>query len=99
MFSASHTLEYSYSAWAVAQWAKSLGDTENYDKLMNLSKGWERLYDTSCNFIRPKKADGKFVDNFNPMEVWRDLQEGNAWQYTFYVPHDVKGLVAKVGTV
>lgn len=98
MFSASHTLEYSYSAWAVAQWAKSLGDTENYDKLMNLSKGWERLYDTSCNFIRPKKADGKFVDNFNPMEVWRGFQEGNAWQYTFYVPHDVKGLVAKVGT-
>ena len=97
MFSASHTLEYSYSAWAVAQWAKSLGDTENYDKLMNLSKGWERLYDTSCNFIRPKKADGKFVDNFNPMEVWRGFQEGNAWQYTFYVPHDVKGLVAKVG--
>lgn len=98
MFSASHTLEYSYSAWAVAQWAKSLGDTENYDKLMNLSKGWERLYDISCNFIRPKKADGKFVDNFNPMEVWRGFQEGNAWQYTFYVPHDVKGLVAKVGT-
>ena len=98
MFSASHTLEYSYSAWAVAQWAKSLGDTENYDKLMNLSKGWERLYDTSCNFIRPKKADGKFVDNFNPMEVWRGFQEGNAWQYTLYVPHDVKGLVAKVGT-
>lgn len=98
MFSASHTLEYSYSAWAVAQWAKSLGDMENYDKLMNLSKGWERLYDTSCNFIRPKKADGKFVDNFNPMEVWRGFQEGNAWQYTFYVPHDVKGLVAKVGT-
>lgn len=98
MFSASHTLEYSYSAWAVAQWAKSLEDTENYDKLMNLSKGWERLYDTSCNFIRPKKADGKFVDNFNPMEVWRGFQEGNAWQYTFYVPHDVKGLVAKVGT-
>lgn len=98
MFSASHTLEYAYSAWAVAQWAKSLGDTENYDKLMNLSKGWERLYDTSCNFIRPKKADGKFVDNFNPMEVWRGFQEGNAWQYTFYVPHDVKGLVAKVGT-
>ena len=81
MFSASHTLEYSYSAWAVAQWAKSLGDTENYDKLMNLSKGWERLYDTSCNFIRPKKADGKFVDNFNPMEsmgvVFRKEMPGN----------------------
>lgn len=97
MFSASHTLEYSYSAWAVAQWAEELGDTAHYRQLMDLSKGWERLYDTSCNFIRPKKADGTFVSNFNPLQVWRGFQEGNAWQYTFYVPHDVDGLVAKVG--
>lgn len=97
MFSASHTLEYSYTAWAVAQWAKQLGDTAHYNQLMSLSKGWERLYDPSTNFIRPKKRDGKFIDNFNPMQVWRGFQEGNAWQYTFYVPHDVKGLVGKVG--
>ena len=97
MFSASHTLEYSYSAWAVAQWAKQLGDTAHYNQLMYLSKGWERLYDPSVNFIRPKKKDGQFVDNFNPMQVWRGFQEGNAWQYTFYVPHDVQGLVSKVG--
>ena len=97
MFSASHTLEYSYTAWAVAQWAKQLGDTAHYNQLMSLSKGWERLYDPSTNFIRPKKSDGKFIDNFNPMQVWRGFQEGNAWQYTFYVPHDVKGLVGKVG--
>lgn len=97
MFSASHTLEYSYSAWAVAQWAKSIGDEANYDRLMELSRGWERLYDTTCNFIRPKRADGNFIDDFNPMEVWRGFQEGNAWQYTFYVPHDVDGLVSKVG--
>lgn len=97
MFSASHTLEYAYSAWAVAQWAQQLGKTDDYNRLMDLSKGWERLYDPSCNFIRPKKADGKFIEDFNPMQVWRGFQEGNAWQYTFYVPHDVKGLVAKVG--
>ena len=97
LFSASHTLEYSYSSWAVAQWAKQLNDTANYNRLMYLSKGWERLYDPSTNFIRPKKADGQFVDNFDPMQVWRGFQEGNAWQYTFYVPHDVKGLVDKVG--
>lgn len=97
MFSASHTLEYSYSAWAVAQWARRIGDKENYGRLMRLSKGWERLYDSSCNFIRPRKADGQFVDPFDPMQVWRGFQEGNAWQYTFYVPHDVNGLVAKMG--
>lgn len=97
MFSASHTLEYSYSAWAVAQWAREIGDMDNYNKLIDLSKGWERLYDTSCNFIRPKKADGHFIENFDPMQVWRGFQEGNAWQYTFYVPHDVNTLVSKVG--
>lgn len=97
MFSASHTMEYSYSAWVVAQWAKRIGDKVNYDKLMYLSKGWERLFDQSCNFIRPKKADGHFIDRFNPMEVWRGFQEGNAWQYTFYVPHNIKGLVEKIG--
>lgn len=97
MFSASHTLEYAYSAWAVAQWAKQLDRTDNYTQLMDLSKGWERIYDTSTNFVRPKKADGTFMEDFNPMQVWRGFQEGNAWQYTFYVPHDVEGLVAKVG--
>ena len=97
MFSASHTLEYSYSAWAVAQWAKENGDEKNYNELMRLSKGWERLYDASTNFIRPKKADGQFIEPFDPMQVWRGFQEGNAWQYTFYVPHDTKELVEKVG--
>ena len=97
MFSASHTLEYAYSAWAVAQWAKQLGQTDDYNRLMDLSKGWERIYDPSCNFVRPKKKDGTFIEDFNPMQVWRGFQEGNAWQYTFYVPHDAKGLVAKVG--
>ena len=96
-FSASHTLEYSFSAWAVAQWAKLRGDEANYAKLMDLSKGWERLYDPASNFIRPKQADGSFIPNFNPMEVWRGFQEGNAWQYTFYVPHDPQGLIDKVG--
>ncbi len=96
-FSASHTLEYSYSSWAVAQWAKSLEKEKDYDQLMYLSKGWERIYDPSTNFVRPKKKNGEFISNFEPMEVWRGFQEGNAWQYTFYVPHDAHGLIAKVG--
>ncbi|WP_126246142.1 GH92 family glycosyl hydrolase [Chitinophaga rhizosphaerae] len=96
-FSASHTLEYSYSAWAVAQWAKQLNKTADYNRLMYLSKGWERLYDPTTNFIRPRKANGEFIDNFNPLQVWRGFQEGNAWQYTFYVPHNVQGLAEKLG--
>ena len=97
MFSASHTLEYSFSSWAVAQWAKERGDSAHFTQLDYLSKGWERLYDPSTHFIRPKRADGKFIENFDPMQVWRGFQEGNAWQYTFYVPHDVEALAGKVG--
>lgn len=96
-FSASHTLEYSYTAWATAQLAKQLGKEEDYQQLMNLSKGWERIYDADINFMHPKDANGNFIPNFDPIEVWRGFQEGNAWQYTFYVPHDAASLVAKVG--
>ena len=97
MFSASHTLEYSFSAWALAQWAKRERRTDDYGKLMELSKGWERLYNPACNFIQPRRRDGSFIDRFDPMQVWRGFQEGNAWQYTFYVPHDARTLVGKVG--
>ena len=97
LFSASHTLEYAFSAWATAQLAQSLGHTEDTLQLMNLSKGWERIYDASTGFVRPRLKDGRWIEHFDPMQVWRGFQEGNAWQYTFYVPHDAKALVTKVG--
>lgn len=97
MFSASHTLEYSFGAYAVGQMAKALGKTADYKKLMKLSKGWEKIYDPSQNLIRPRWANGEFIGDFNPMQVWRGFQEGNSYQYTFYVPHDPKGLIAKMG--
>ncbi|MBR4779336.1 MAG: GH92 family glycosyl hydrolase [Bacteroidaceae bacterium] len=97
MFSASHTLEYSFSAWATAQLAQQLGHADDARQLMSLSKGWERIYDSSSGFVRPRLKDGRWIENFNSMQVWRGFQEGNAWQYTFYVPHDVEALVAKVG--
>lgn len=96
-FSASHTLEYSYSSWATSQLAHSLGKEEHCKQLGWLARGWERIYDPSTGFMRPRMADGRFIDKFNPMEVWRGFQEGNAWQYTFYVPHQAKELIAKVG--
>lgn len=97
MFSASHTLEYSYSSYAVAQMAKELGKMDDYEMLMRLSKGWEQIYNPETNLIHPKRDNGEFIEKFNPMQVWRGFQEGNAYQYTFYVPHDAKGLIAKMG--
>ena len=59
-FSVSHTLEYSFSAYAVAQWAKALGRTEDYKRLMELSAGWEKLFDDSLKMIRPSVRAGNF---------------------------------------
>lgn len=96
-FSASHTLEYSFSAYAVAQWAKSLGKTEDYEQLMDLSRGWERLFDEELKLIRPRVVGGEFIDKFNPLESWRGFQEGNSMQYTFFVPHAPSRLAEKMG--
>lgn len=96
-FSASHVLEYSFSAAAVARFAKALNKTDEYTKLNLLANGWEHLYDESTGFIRPKYREGQFIENFDPYEPWRGFQEGNAWQYTFYVPHQPEKLAAKMG--
>lgn len=96
-FSVSHVVEYSFSSAAVAQFAKSLGHEADHAQLTDLSKGWERCFDDEYKMLRPKMKDGSFIDNFNPLESWRGFQEGNAMQYTFFVPHDPEGLVAKMG--
>lgn len=96
-FSASHTLEYSFSAYAVAQWAKALGKEDDYARLMELSRGWEKLFNDSLKLIHLRNAEGQFIDNFNPLESWRGFQEGNSMQYTFFVPQNPSGLVGRVG--
>ena len=96
-FSASHTLEYAFSSYAVAQWAKVLGKDSDYATLMRLSKGWEKIYNPELNLVHPRLANGDFMERFKPNEVWRGFQEGNAWQYTFYVPHEPHALIAKMG--
>ncbi len=96
-FSASHTLEYSFSAYAVAQFAKSLGKMEDYKKLMKYSNGWQHLFNDDLKLIHPKDVNGNFLDNFDPLVSWRGFQEGNAVQYTFYVPQNPEGLINRIG--
>lgn len=96
-FSASHTMEYSFSAYAVAQWAKALGKDEDYRRLMDLSNGWDRLFDDKLKLIHPRDKDGNFIDRFDPLESWRGFQEGNAMQYTFFVPQNPGALIARMG--
>ncbi len=96
-FSASHTLEYSFSSFAVAQYAKHLGKTDDYKLLSRLSNGWKLLFDEDTKLIRPRDLDGNFIKDFDPLAPWIGFQEGNAIQYTFYVPHQPEELVKKLG--
>ena len=96
-FSGSHTLEYSFSAYATAQMAKSMGKTADYQLMIKYSNGWRALLNPQHKLMQPKRADGTFVDKFDPYQPWRGFQEGNAVQYTFYVPQNPAGLVEAIG--
>jgi predicted alpha-1,2-mannosidase len=96
-FGASHTLEYSFSSYAVAQMAKKKNDKSNYDKLMSQADYYKNLFDPETKFMRPKLENGSFINDFDPMKGWDGFQEGNAYQYTWYVPHDPAGLIELIG--
>jgi len=96
-FGTSHTLEFCFSSFAVAEFAKSLGRDDDYKQLMKQANAYKLLFDPETKFIRPRYLDGTFVENFDPMEPWRGFQEGNAFQYTWYVPHDPAGIFDLVG--
>lgn len=96
-FGASHTMEYSFSSFAVSQFAKQLGKEEDYKQLSKLSEGWKLLFDEDTRLIRPKDTKGNFLKDFEPLAPWKGFQEGNAVQYTFYVPHHIDELVGLLG--
>lgn len=97
MFGTSHTLEYAFSSFAVGQFAKQLGKQKDYELLSGLSKSWQNIFDPTTQLMRPKLSNGEFIENFDPMAPWVGFQEGNAVQYTFYVPHEPKKLVTMIG--
>lgn len=96
-FSCSHTLEYSYTSYAVAQMAKALGKENDYRLLMDLSKGWEKIFHPERKMMWPRLENGEFFEGFDAKVPHDGFQEGNAFQYTFYVPHDPKGIIARIG--
>ena len=96
-FSVSHTLEYGFSAYATAQMAKQLGYEADYKQLMALSDGWAKVFDDELKLVRPRIPGGAFIDHFDPLESWRGFQEGNAMQYTFFVPQNPDSLIARLG--
>lgn len=95
----SKTLEYAYDDYSLAQLAKKLGDTANYNILMQRSKNYKNVFDPSTRFMRGRLENGEWIKNFNPQYPYYEYmyREANAWQVSFYAPHDMKGLIALYG--
>ncbi len=94
-------LEYCAADDGVAKVAKLLGKSDDYNYFFNRSRSYKKYYDPETRFMRAVGTDGKFRLPFNPFFAehrTNDYTEGNAWQYTFLVPHDVKGLIQLFGS-
>jgi predicted alpha-1,2-mannosidase len=104
--SGSRTLEYAYDDFAVAQVAQALGRTGDARRYFERSGNWKNLWDNSLGCIRPRYADGKWLENFTCAYLYPDMSapwweapfyEGNSLQYSTYVPQDMPGLIAATG--
>ena len=89
------TLEYAYDDYAVALLAKELNKEDDYQMLMKRTSNYKNLFDPSTGLMRGRLANGDWVKNFNPEYPYYEYmyREANAWQSTFFAPHDTKGLV------
>jgi predicted alpha-1,2-mannosidase len=94
--SVSKTLEYAYDDWCIAQMAKISANETDYEYFMKRSQNWKNVFDPETGFMRPKK-NGGWLNPFDPREVNNNFTEGNSWQYTFFVPQDINGLIEAMG--
>ncbi len=97
--SASKTLEYAFDDWTIYKFAESLGEKKIAEEYFRRAQSYKNLFDMNSKFIRAKSSDGKFKEPFDALST--DNQgyiEGNAWNYSLYVPHDVKGFINLLGS-
>ncbi|MBC7898687.1 MAG: glycoside hydrolase family 92 protein [Saprospiraceae bacterium] len=96
--SVSKTLEYAYDDWCIAQAAKKLNRTDIFNEFSKRSENWKNVYDSSSGFMRPKMSDGKFREKFDALQTHdQGFIEGNAWNYSLYVPHDPAEMIEMMG--
>lgn len=94
----SRTLEYAFDDWAIARFAQDIGNDVEYQRYLKRSKNFIHHFDPHSQFMRALDRDKKFKDPFDPLAYHpEDYCEANAWQYTFYVPHDVPKLIELYG--
>lgn len=98
--SVSKALEYAYNDWCIAEFAEALGKTEDAAKYRECASRYQQYYDASTGFMRGRNEDKSWKTPFNPRFSQHrkdEYTEGNAWQWTWFVPHDVPGLVDLMG--
>lgn len=96
--SVSKTLEYAYDDWCISRVASMLGQTMDERLYLQRAASYRNLYDPATGFMRPRR-NGDFIPRFDPREVNNHYTEANAWQYSFFVPQDIPGLVSLMGGV
>lgn len=95
----SKTLEYAYDDYSLAQIAQKLGDSLNYRKLLKRSQNYKNMFDPSSRFMRGRLDNGEWIKPFDPQYPYYEYmyREANAWQVSFYAPHDMPGLINLYG--
>ena len=96
---ASKTLEYAYDDWTIARVAAAMGRKDIAEQFDKRAGYWRNVFDPKSGFIRARKSDGKFREPFDPAAAgyYGDYTEGNAWQYSWYIPQDTAGLIGSMG--
>jgi predicted alpha-1,2-mannosidase len=96
---ASKTVEYAFDDWTLARMAQAMGEKDIADTFSKRAGNWRNVFDPATGFVRAKKSDGSFHTPFDPAAVGygSDYTEGNAWQYSWYEPQDIGGLIRELG--
>lgn len=100
--SVTNTLEYAYDDWCIAQVAKKMRNSKDYNYFMKRSASWKEVFDPISGFMRAKNSNGKWITPFDPFYSEHNpdkamFMEGDAWQYSFFVPQDIDGLIKSYG--
>jgi predicted alpha-1,2-mannosidase len=90
--SVSKTLEYAYDDWCIAQMARRLGRNDDYNRYLARAQSYKNVFDSASGFMRPRSNAG-WLQPFDPRNVDFNFTEANSWQYTFFVPQDISGLI------
>ncbi|HVF22251.1 MAG TPA: GH92 family glycosyl hydrolase [Pyrinomonadaceae bacterium] len=94
--SVSKVLEYAYDDWCIAQVARMFGRNDDYERYMKRAQSYKNVFDPVSGFMRPR-SNGGWIEPFDPREVTFAFTEANSWQYTFFAPQDISGLMRLMG--